>query len=147
MSSKGMYLLDGKDTVHYDIKVIKGQLAFLGFVLSDRTLTACSPFRDYATVLGDDVPEAAAGRRFLFFVETRDDRPSGHFAVLLRGGVNKNAKPYRWLDSLRAQPRIYWTYDEFLAAEAPNYKVVKGVFEMEKGVKYECMDTYFQDIK
>eukprot|EP00854_Cymbomonas_tetramitiformis_P019177 gene19177-22925_t len=127
----GMYLLDGKDAVHYDIQVIKGQLAFLGYVLSDRTRTAISPFRDYATVLGDDVPEAAAGRRSLFLVETMDDLPSKHYAVSLRGGVkNKNAKPYRWLDSLRAQPATYWTYDEFLAAEAPNYKVVKGVFEM-----------------
>eukprot|EP00854_Cymbomonas_tetramitiformis_P012593 gene12593-14882_t len=131
--TEGTVLLDGKDAVDYDIQVIKGQLAFLGYVLSDRTRTAVSPFRDYATVLSDGVPEAAAGKRFLLLVETMDDLPSGHYAVLLRGGVkNKNAKPYRWLDSLRAHPATYWTYEEFL---------------IEAGVKYESMDTYLQDIK
>ncbi|KAK3286011.1 hypothetical protein CYMTET_6401 [Cymbomonas tetramitiformis] len=60
-----MYLLDGRDAVDYDIQVIKGQLAFLGFVLSDLTRTACSPLSDYVTVLGDDVPQAPAGRRSL----------------------------------------------------------------------------------
>ncbi len=129
--SDGLYLLDGKDAVDYDIQVIKGQLAFLGYVLSDRTRTAVSPLRDYATVLGDGVPEAAGGSKFLLLVETKDDPPCFHYAVLLRGGVkNKNAKPYRWLDSLRAHPATYWTFEEFLAAEAPNYGTVRGVFEM-----------------
>ena len=131
---------DKNNAVDYDFEVVKGQLALLGFGLNDRTRRASIAFHEYAPELevphGADEAEVTGGKKFLVMVETKDEPPVVHYAVLLIGGGKKNSKPVRWLDSLRAQPNAYWTYQEFVEKEAPNYSMVKRLYELVEMVRY-----------
>lgn len=138
----GLYLLDDRgNAIDFDIQVVKAQLAFLGYVWKDLTREECLPFDEntleLAKLQGDAESEV---RRFLIRVDTLDDPPAAHYAVLLIGGVKQSSRPVRWLDSLRPQPRMYWTYEEFIKEESSNYSRVKGVYEMVEMVRYfPCM--------
>jgi len=116
------------NAIMYDALVVKAQLAFFGIALRDHDFKGHA-FASYAEVVRAPPPQGTEGRRFLFLLQTKDDPPAPHFAVLMCV-ARKGAKPYRWLCSLRVRADAYDTYEDFIKVEAPRYGKIEKVFEM-----------------